>query len=272
MGAQESKLSFRRGIFRLHEERNIPKDDAYWESYWTLPESAEDIFTLFSATDIRKTRDEAPENLKTLIQVVCHRLFQLRHDPRFPSEEAPERQMLNCMRILTRTIPFLFEDGSFNDHSVGLFWAINERLNQDNTQDGRDADKAETLKGIQVDRDEDVKGGERKDNSWKAHGDDENAEPIAEELTRTLIELLFFCDFTIPANYGKEKVVYGIWETGVGCTVPMGTTKQFESNKIETLRCLLALCSRGMYVPASKLSLSLSWPVQLTITRRRAWQ
>ena len=30
MGASESKLAFKQGIFRLSEEKDIPADDAYW--------------------------------------------------------------------------------------------------------------------------------------------------------------------------------------------------------------------------------------------------
>lgn len=40
MGASDSKLVFKRGIFRLSEERHIPADDAYWTSVRLLhPES-----------------------------------------------------------------------------------------------------------------------------------------------------------------------------------------------------------------------------------------
>lgn len=39
MGASESKLVFKQGIFRLSEERNIPADDPYWtgvgQMLWT---------------------------------------------------------------------------------------------------------------------------------------------------------------------------------------------------------------------------------------------
>jgi hypothetical protein len=30
MGASESKLVFKQGIFRLSEEKEIPADDSYW--------------------------------------------------------------------------------------------------------------------------------------------------------------------------------------------------------------------------------------------------
>lgn len=32
MGASESKLVFKQGIFRLSEDKNIPADDPYWTS------------------------------------------------------------------------------------------------------------------------------------------------------------------------------------------------------------------------------------------------
>lgn len=258
MGAQESKLSFRRGVFRLHEEHDIPLNDPYWQSYWTLPESAEDIFTLFSAADIRKARDESPENIETLIRAIVNRLITLRHDPRFPCENVPEREMLNCLRILTRLIPFLFEIRSDDSRSTRFLWspivsgeALRSHTTHSDDSSGEEVTPTNELPGR----------AQARSPSWSTlgHGEEngeEEEQPMAEALMQILIELLFFCGFTIPASYGNEKVVYGIWETGVGCTSPMGTSRQFESNKIEVLRCLLALVSEGMYVPASKKILS----------------
>lgn len=37
MGASSSKLVFKKGIFRLSEERHIPADDPYWTSVSPLP-------------------------------------------------------------------------------------------------------------------------------------------------------------------------------------------------------------------------------------------
>lgn len=45
-------------------------------------------------------------------------------------------------------------------------------------------------------------------------------------------------------------VVVNCRETGVGCNTPIGTTKTLESNKIETLRLLLAMISSPIYSPA----------------------
>jgi hypothetical protein len=34
MGASDSKLTFKQGIFRLSEPHEIPADDAYWTGVW----------------------------------------------------------------------------------------------------------------------------------------------------------------------------------------------------------------------------------------------
>ena len=52
MGAAESKLAFRNNVFALSEkDRAFP--DSFWDSFLELPDTAEDVFNLFSAKDIR---------------------------------------------------------------------------------------------------------------------------------------------------------------------------------------------------------------------------
>jgi len=78
--------------------------------------------------------------------------------------------------------------------------------------------------------------------------------PLAEELIDTLIDLLFFADFTLPRpQNSKNKVTYAIWQSGVGCNTSIGTSKEFESNRTEILRLLLTLTSQSMYMSANLL-------------------
>jgi hypothetical protein len=78
--------------------------------------------------------------------------------------------------------------------------------------------------------------------------------PLAEELIDTLIDMLFFADFTLPKPQNtKNKVTYAIWQSGVGCNTSVGTTKEFESNRTEILRLLLTLTSQSMYMSANLL-------------------
>ncbi|KAJ2974069.1 hypothetical protein NUW58_g8777 [Xylaria curta] len=240
MGASDSKLVFKKGIFRLSEERHIPADDPYWTSFWELPESSEDVFSLFSPADIRRTRDRAIENLETLILAVTSRLFILRHHPSFPDAEfAPERDALNCIRILTRILPYLYEVDSLQSWEDKFFWGTRRKRTR------RSAIANEVLfDEAQEDR-QDVK---------PPADEFEDAKPLAEELIDTLIDLLFFSDLTVPRHaHGKPKVTYAIWQSGVGCNIVVPTTKEYESNRCEILRLLLTLAGQSMYMSPNLL-------------------
>ncbi|KAL3423034.1 high-temperature-induced dauer-formation protein [Phlyctema vagabunda] len=240
MGASDSKLVFKKGIFRLSEDRDIPADDPYWTSFWELPESTEDIFSLFSPADIRRTRDNALENLETLILAVTSRLFILRHHPSFPDFElAPERDALNCIRILTRILPYIYEAEQLQSWEDNFFWGVRRKRTR----------KASLASEILFD--------EAQEEIPRPHDsaeDFEEVKPLAEELIDTLIDLLFFADFTLPRPpNSKNKVSYAIWQSGVGCNTPVGTSKEFENNRCEILRLLLTLTSQSMYMSANLL-------------------
>ncbi|KAL2257201.1 hypothetical protein VTK26DRAFT_519 [Humicola hyalothermophila] len=238
MGASDSKLVFKKGIFRLSEERHIPPDDASWAAFWELPESAEDIFSLFAPADVRRARDNALENLESLILAVTSRLFLLRHHPSFPDPElAPDREALNCIRVLTRVLPFIYEKESLQQWEAGLFWSPRRRRTR----------KSVIANEVLFDGGEDGQG--------KAAVEEfEDAKPLAEELIDTLFDFLFFSDLTVPkAPHNKPKVTYAIWQSGVGCNTSIPTTREHESNRCEVLRLLLTLASQSMYLSPSTL-------------------
>ncbi|KAK7409704.1 hypothetical protein QQX98_008085 [Neonectria punicea] len=238
MGASDSKIVFKRGIFRLSEERHIPPDDAYWTSFWELPESSEDVFSLFTPADIRRTRDRALENLETLILAVTSRLFRLRHHPSFPDPElASEREALNCIRILTRILPYLYEKDSLGAWEERFFWGQRRKR----TRQSAIANE--------------VLFDEANDEEGKTEGEEfEDVKPLAEELIDTLIDLLFFSELTLPRQpSGRSKVTYAIWQSGVGCNTAVATTKEYESNRSEILRLLLTLTGQSMYMTAGVL-------------------
>ncbi|MCJ1369977.1 hypothetical protein MMC20_001189 [Loxospora ochrophaea] len=240
MGASDSKLVFKQGIFRLSQVKHIPADDPYWTGFWELPESAEDVFSLFSPVDIRRTRDTSLANLETLILAVTSRLFVLRHHPSFPDPEiAPEKDALNCIRVLTRILPFLYEADNLEAWEDKFFWGARRKR----TRRGQ-ISKSEVL------FDESLPDGDQQ-------GDDEDFEdvkPLAEELIDTLVDLLFYAGFTLPTiERSKHKVTYAIWQSGVGCNTPMSSSKELENNRTEILRLLLTLSSKAMYMPANTL-------------------
>jgi hypothetical protein len=202
--------------------------------FWELPESSEDVFSLFSPNDIRRTRDKALENIETLILALTSRLFLLRYHPSFPDAElAPEKDALNCIRVLTRLLPYLYEKDSLSSWEERFFWGPRQRKTR----------RAIIANEVLFDEAEDDKG-ETKPLSEEY----EEAKPLAGELIDTLIDLLFYSDFTITRQpHGHDKVSYAIWQSGVGCNTAVATTKEFESNRAEILRLLLALAGKSMY-------------------------
>ncbi|ROT39254.1 hypothetical protein SODALDRAFT_339660 [Sodiomyces alkalinus F11] len=251
MGASDSKLVFKKGIFRLSEERHIPADDPYWTSFWELPESTEDIFSLFSPADIRRTRDNALENLETLILAVTSRLFILRHHPSFPDPElAPARDALNCVRMLTRILPFLYEAEVEADQLQSweerFFWGARKKRTR----------KASISSEVLFDgvEEEGQQTQQQQQHKRKEEGEFEDARPLGEELVDTLVDLLFFSDLTVPLQpHDKPKVSYAIWKSGVGCNTALPTTKEHENNRCEILRLLLTLAGQSMYMSSAVL-------------------
>jgi hypothetical protein len=199
-----------------------------------LPETAEDVFTLFSPTDIRRTRDNALGNLETLILAVCSRLTALRNHPSFPDPEAaPERDALNCLRVLTRVLPFVYEADSLEEWEEKFFWGVRRRRTRRNK-----AVKSEVLFDDSA-----------PETLQAEEPEFEEAKPLGEELIDTLTDLLFFSDFTLPKSPpGKPKITYAIWQSGVGCHTPVASTKEYENNRAEILRLLLVVCSKAMYM------------------------
>jgi hypothetical protein len=166
-------------------------------------------------------------------------LFILRHHPSFPDPDiAPERDALNCVRILTRVLPYIYEKDSLQQWEGQFFWGVRRKRTR----------KASLATEVLFD--------EAQDGQQKPPPKDEfeDARPLAEELLDTLIDLLFFSDVTVPKQpHGKPKVSYAIWQSGVGCNTTIPTTKEYESNRCEILRLLLTLTGQSMYMSSSVL-------------------
>lgn len=168
------------------------------------------------------------------------RLFILRHHPSFPDPEiAPERDALNCVRVLTRILPFIYEADNLAAWEERFFWGARRKRTR------QSAIAAEVLfDGAQE--------GQKPPKNENA--DFEDAKPLAEELIDTLVDLLFFSDLTLPRQpSGRPKVSYAIWQSGVGCNTSVATTKEFESNRSEILRLLLTMTSQSMYMSSNVL-------------------
>ena len=165
----------------------------------------------------------------------------LKNHPSFPDPEiAPARDALNCIRVLTRLLPYIFEAEHLSEWEDRFFWGVRRKR----------TGKAQLSREVLFDE-------AQADDQLPLRGEEEQfeeARPLAEEVIDTLIDLMFFTGFTIPQlPTAKSKVTYAIWQSGVGCKTSMGSNKELESNRCEVLRLLLTLASKSMYLSSSVL-------------------
>ncbi|XP_006145900.1 LOW QUALITY PROTEIN: protein HID1 [Tupaia chinensis] len=222
MGSADSKLNFRKAVIQLTTKTQPVEatDDAFWDQFWAdTATSVQDVFALVPAAEIRAVREESPSNLATLCYKAVEKLVQ-GADSGCHSEK--ERQMvLNCSRLLTRVLPYIFEDPDWR----GFFWS--------------------TVPGA-------GRGGQGEE-------DDESARPLAESLLLAIADLLFCPDFTVQSHrrstvdlaedvHSLDSCEY-IWEAGVGFAHSPQPNYVHDMNRMELLKLLLTCFSEAMYLP-----------------------
>ncbi|KAH7107456.1 high-temperature-induced dauer-formation protein-domain-containing protein [Auriculariales sp. MPI-PUGE-AT-0066] len=259
----DAKLAFCSGpdgIQKLANMRGITETDSYWQQYTTLFDSASDVFSLISPQDVRRALTAAPENVAMLVKVVSNRLFQLLSDHGFPAPpsvvglatslmspitpgaaviDPKTKEVLNCMRVLERVLPAVFEV-EIPQFEEQLLWAREVVV----------ASNQEPEQGAQfVIEDEDDETNEQQRTSAAPSRIQETLPSRAERLISTAVDLLFCCGFTLPSKVQVDhhKVNHLIWERGVGSTQEVGTSRDLDMNKSEVLRLLLVLLSRQIY-------------------------
>ena len=168
------------------------------------------------------------------------RLLALKNHPSFPDPElAPERDALNCIRVLTRILPYVYEAEQLAEWEQRFFWGMRRRRTT-----------RSQVAGVLLFDD----NGDEATPTADQPAEYEDAKPLAEELIDSLTDLLFYIGFTIPElPNGKSKVNYAIWQSGVGCKSSMATNRELESNRCEVLRLLLTMASKAMYMPSNIL-------------------
>ncbi|XP_029815938.1 protein HID1 [Manacus vitellinus] len=203
------------------EEPVEATDDAFWDQFWAdTATSVQDVFALVPAAEIRAVREESPSNLATLCYKAVEKLVQ---GAESGCHTEKERQIvLNCCRLLTRILPYIFEDPDWR----GFFWS--------------------TVPGA-------GRGG--------GDEDDENARPLAESLLLAVTDLLFCPDFTVQSHrrstvdtaediHSIDSCEY-IWEAGVGFAHSPQPNYIHDLNRTELLKLLLTCFSEAMYLPPS---------------------
>lgn len=188
---------------------------------------------------VRRALVEAPENVATLVRVITSRLFNLVSDHTFPSaptksvtsfasslikggaaERNTTKEVLNCLRVLQRVFPVIFElesEPSIFEREVlwkrDVVVVVEAQSHHEQTE--------QTPQFVIEDEDEDNNDGESGGES--AAGPSLQASPplqqtttlpsMVERLFGCLIDLLFCCGFTLPSKLQVDhyKINYVIW-------------------------------------------------------------
>lgn len=245
MGSGDSKLHFRKAVIQLTTKTQPVEatDDAFWDQFWCdTCTTVQDVFALVPAAEIRAVREESPSNLATLCYKAVEKLVQSASSG-CPSERE-RRIVLNCARLLTRILPYIFEDADWR----GFFWSTVPGVSRVGGLDNE---------------------GEGKDES----------RPLAESLLLTIADLLFCPDFTVQShrNGPDSAVDIGsidscefIWEAGVGFAHSPPVNYTHDLNRTELLKLLLTCFSEAMYLPPSPEKKSLNpWVTFFASTENR---
>ncbi|KAF8761031.1 Dyggve-Melchior-Clausen syndrome protein [Rhizoctonia solani] len=225
--------------------------------YYLLFDSASDVSNLIVPHDIRRALSDAPENLSTLLIVLIKRLQFLMIDHTFPTEAPvipafsslypgttqrnPNKEALNCIRVLARILPVVFEGDADHGRVEELFW---KRTPKEPSPEQVQVDQSKQFV-IDDEEDEDVLKSPKS--------------PTPQSIpTRPILNL---------RGVDNHKINYMIWVKGIGSASDMGTSRDLESNKAEVLRLLLVLLSKQIYIPPT-VTLSMITPALSVATQR----
>lgn len=199
----------------------------YWNQYYTLFDSPTDVITLLDSNTLTQTLSHNPANLHTLIRVLSQHLFHLLALPNFPysakskgiwkggeAERDLGREALNCVRVLSRVIPFVFGGQVGGEGNEGLedeiFW-LKERIEVEVDSERVDASKEEVGQFVIDDEDdEDEPASTRETQDGPKF---EEVAPLAERLLSALVDLSFVAGFTVPEECRADDgpISYVIW-------------------------------------------------------------
>ncbi|XP_063315105.1 protein HID1 [Pelobates fuscus] len=222
MGNTDTKLNFRKAVIQLTTKTQPVEatDDAFWDQFWSdSATSVQDVFALIPAAEIRAVREESPSNLATLCYKAVEKLVA-GAESGCPSDT--EKQIiLNCARLLTRVLPYIFEDPDWR----GFFWS--------------------SVPGAGRSQDDD--------------DEEDSSRPLAESLLLAVANLLFCPDFTVQSHrrsgtdttediHTLDSCEY-IWEAGVGFAHSPTPNHTHDLNRTELLKLLLTCFSEAMYLP-----------------------
>jgi len=179
MGASASKIKFRESLTSLISRDVSPEDAEFWDELWKIPSSADEVFELLTPDNARRLRDERFDNLATLFTQATAQLCQIVETPYTIYFD----QALNCVRVLTRVLPFLLEKGDLGDGDLNveaLCW-------------GDHVDGNTTVASKKNRRNDDD---DKNDDDEEDDDEDDSQEPLALLVVHAAMHMLFLPQFT----------------------------------------------------------------------------
>uniref|UniRef100_A0AAZ3SCB4 HID1 n=1 Tax=Oncorhynchus tshawytscha TaxID=74940 RepID=A0AAZ3SCB4_ONCTS len=238
MGNVDSKLNFRKAVIQLTTKTQPVEatDHAFWDQFWAdTATTVQDVFALVPAAEIRAVREESPSNLATLCYKAVEKLVQ-GADSGCPSEK--ERQIvLNCIRLLTRILPYIFEDADWR----GFFWSTVPG----GGGGGEELDSRPLAESLLLAVSDLLFCPDFTVQSHKRTGSD-----TAED-----IQSIDSCEY--------------IWEAGVGFAQSPPLNYTHDLNRTELLKLLLTCFSEAMYLPPSADNILNPWVTFFCATDNR---
>ena len=135
MGNADTKLHFRKAVIQLTTKTQPVDvgDDDFWDQFWSdSVTTVQDVFTLLPSAEIRALREESPSNLATLCYKAVEKLVSAADSSCRSQKEMT--QVLNSSRLLTRLIPYIFEEP---DWRVFFWSAIPNQGSKENEEQVR---------------------------------------------------------------------------------------------------------------------------------------
>ncbi|KAK2572080.1 Protein HID1 [Acropora cervicornis] len=218
MGGSDSKLNFRKAVVQLTTKKTAVEatDETFWDQFWSESSAnISDVFTLIPASEIRALRDENPSNLATL----CYKCVEKLHNATLTGCSGPSEQLsvLNCVRLLTRFVPYIFEDPDWR----GFFWSTVPGQDEESFGEGEGEEArpplAQTLLGS-----------------------------LAVSIAPDALNAMIYASVLILLFILLRKLDQ---EAGVGFASSPPLNPQFDCNRTELLKLLLTCFSEAMYLP-----------------------
>lgn len=190
------------------------------------------------------TQVEPNTNLETLLYSLIGRLKTLQAEHVYGDDQRrTNTEILNCMRILTRVMPFVYEAQHLKEWHDRFFW--------ENRRPTHFWDKRMNQPGQLVD------GLNPTERFELTYMDTHIGKPLGVETLEIVTNYLFFCGFTLPRNLDHEgtpdlEIHPKVWQTGIGSKHSVNCTRENERHQEEVVRLLITLMSKTMYIQPSK--------------------